>query len=75
MADVPAMMRSGSHGLVHGLDEHGAASSHHRGPYVFLPCVWICLFGMVPRFVASVILATIEAPVLRSPLTRAASSL
>jgi hypothetical protein len=42
---------------------------HHRGPYAVLPCVWIHLFGMAPRPVTFAIPATMEALVLRSPLT------
>lgn len=48
--------------------------SCHRGPYVVLPCARIFPLGMAPRPVASDIPATVEAPVLRSSLTKAASS-
>lgn len=74
IADVPVIMRDGSHGLAHGLDGHDVASSRHRGPCVGLPCAQIRLFDMAPRPVASVIPTTVEALVLRSPLTRATSS-
>jgi hypothetical protein len=68
------MMRDGYHGSALGLDEHGTTFSRHHGPYVVLPCVWICLFGMASHPIASVTSATMEALVLRLPLTRAASS-
>jgi hypothetical protein len=74
MDDLPTMMRGGYHGSTLGLDEDGMTFSRHYGPYVVLPCVWICLFGMAPHPIASVTSATVEALVLRLPLTGAASS-
>jgi hypothetical protein len=62
MAEVPW--------LASGLDGRGATFSCHRGPYFVLPCARIRPFDMVTRPVASDIPATVEALVLRSPLTR-----
>jgi hypothetical protein len=74
MADVLAMMRSGSNGPVPGFGGHVVTSSCHRGSYVVLSCVWIRLFGVAPCPDAFVIPATVEAPMLRSLLTGTVSS-
>jgi hypothetical protein len=74
MADVPAMMCGGSHGLVLELYECDTNFFYHCGPCTILLCAWILLFGMAPRFVSSKIPTTMEGLVLRSPLTEAALS-
>lgn len=74
MDDVPTMTRSGYHGSALGLNRHIVTSFRHRGLYVVLLCVRIRLFAMPPRPIASAILATTEAPTLRSPLTEVVSS-
>jgi hypothetical protein len=74
MANVLAMMCGGSHDSALGLGGYNIVFSCHRGPYVVLPCAWIRPFGMTSCLVASDIPTTVEASVLRSRLTGAASS-
>jgi hypothetical protein len=74
MVDVPTMMCGGSHGSASGLSGYNVAFSYHRGPHVVLPRAWIRPFGVAPHPIASDISATVEALVLRSPLTKATSS-
>jgi hypothetical protein len=74
MVDVSAIMCGGSHGFASGLSGYNVALSCHRGLYFVLPRAWIRPFGMAPRHVASTIPTTMEAPMLRSPWTGAASS-
>jgi hypothetical protein len=68
------MTRGGSHGSALRLDLYNVAFSYRRGPFIVFLCTQILLLSMAPHTIASDILATVDNPVLRSPLTRASSS-
>jgi hypothetical protein len=69
VADIPVVMHSGSHGVGPGLDCHGMVPLHHHGTHVVLPHMWICPFNMAPCLVVSAVPPTVNALVLRLPLT------
>jgi hypothetical protein len=73
MPDIPMMMCGGPHGSASRLDGYNLAFSCHCRPHVVLLCAWIFPFGMVPHPFASNMSATVEAPLLRLPMTCAAS--